>query len=74
MTRDGQFEPKAVTIVLSGNRARDLIVKQSVRYVGLDGRPEDLDEDLPPDLMPWIKRKGGSALFTLARRRTIAGC
>jgi glycerophosphoryl diester phosphodiesterase len=54
VTRDGKFEPKAVTVVLSGNRAIDLIAKQSVRYVGIDGRPENLDSNPPAELFPWI--------------------
>ena len=62
VTRDGTFEPKGVTIVLSGNRAQESIAKQSVRYVGIDGRPEDLDSDRPADLMPWISARWG-ALF-----------
>ncbi|MFO0848561.1 MAG: phosphatidylinositol-specific phospholipase C/glycerophosphodiester phosphodiesterase family protein [Gemmataceae bacterium] len=54
VSRNGQHQPKAVTVVLSGNRAKDLIAKQPVRYVGIDGRPEDLDSDAPADLLPWV--------------------
>ena len=54
VTRDGKFEPKAVTVVLSGNRAKEAITRQPVRYVGIDGRPEDLDSDAPADLLPWV--------------------
>ncbi len=54
MTKDGAFTPKAITVVISGNRARDTVAKQAVRYAGLDGRPGDLDSDAAPDLMPWI--------------------
>lgn len=61
--RDGRIEQKAVTVVLSGNRARDIITKQSVRYVGIDGRPEDLSTQVTSDLMPWISARWG-ALFT----------
>lgn len=53
-TRDGKHEAKAVTVVLSGNRAKELIAKQTVRYVGIDGRPEDLRSGAPADLMPWV--------------------
>src|SRR5262245_9032278 len=52
--RDGKVERKAVTAILSGNRASDTIAKQTVRYVGIDGRPENLDANPPPDLYPWI--------------------
>jgi hypothetical protein len=54
VARDGKFERKAVTVVLSGNRAKDAITKQKARFVGIDGRPEDLDSDGPADLLPWV--------------------
>jgi hypothetical protein len=54
VTRDGKTEPKAVTVILSGFRAFDVIAKQPIRFVGIDGRPENLDENLPPALYPWI--------------------
>jgi glycerophosphoryl diester phosphodiesterase len=60
VTREGRFERKAVTVVLSGNRAQDAIKQQTVRYVGIDGRPEDLESTLPADLMPWISARWGS--------------
>jgi len=53
-TRDGRIASKAVTIVLSGNRAIDAITKQPLRYVGIDGRPDDLDRNPPSHLFPWI--------------------
>jgi hypothetical protein len=63
VTRDGKFEPQAVTVILSGNRASDLIAKQTVRYVGIDGRPENLDANPPANLFPWV-----SANWTLLFR------
>jgi Glycerophosphoryl diester phosphodiesterase family len=54
VTKDGKFEARAVTIVLSGNRAQQTIAMQAVRYVGIDGRPEDLKLDPPSHLVPWI--------------------
>jgi hypothetical protein len=54
VVRDGKEEPKAVTVTLSGNRAIDTIAKQPVRYVGIDGRPENLDSNSPAHLFPWI--------------------
>lgn len=59
-TRDGKHEPRAVTVVLSGNRAKETVRKQTTRYIGLDGRPEDLDSDAPADLMPWISASWSS--------------
>jgi len=54
VSRDGKFERKAVTVVLSGNRAIEIVKNQAVRYVGIDGRPEDLSSEAPADLIPWI--------------------
>src|SRR5262249_42610194 len=43
VVRDGKFEAKAVTAVVSGNCAREAITAQAVRYAAIDGRPPDLD-------------------------------
>jgi glycerophosphoryl diester phosphodiesterase len=51
---DGKTEQKAVTAILSGNRAMAAAAKQRVRYVGIDGRPENLDSNEPDNLVPWI--------------------
>lgn len=40
-----------------------MIAKQSIRYVGIDGRPEDLESTISADLMPWISERWGK-LFT----------
>jgi hypothetical protein len=50
----GKFEPKAVTVVISGNRAPEMLAAQTVRYAGLDGRLTDLDSKIPAHEMPWI--------------------
>ncbi len=60
VTRDGKFEPGAVTAVVSGNRAPEVMTGQKVRYAGYDGRPADLDKTVPVDLMPWISAAWGS--------------
>jgi glycerophosphoryl diester phosphodiesterase len=80
VTRDGKFEPKAVRIVLSGNRAQATIAKQGVRYVGIDGRPEDLGSKEPADLRPWISASWGSQFtwkgdgpFPDVERQKLAG-
>ncbi len=52
--RGGRLEPKAVTVVVSGNRARETIAAEKTRRVGIDGRLSDLDSDLPSHLMPMI--------------------
>jgi hypothetical protein len=58
--RDGRFERRAVTVVVSGNCARDLIRAQKVRYAAIDGRPGDLDSTVPAHLMPFISASWSS--------------
>jgi Glycerophosphoryl diester phosphodiesterase family len=50
----GKFEQKAVTAVISGNRAPEMLAAQSVRYAGIDGRLTDLESEVPAHQMPWI--------------------
>ncbi|HLJ93391.1 MAG TPA: phosphatidylinositol-specific phospholipase C/glycerophosphodiester phosphodiesterase family protein [Gemmataceae bacterium] len=50
----GKFEQKAVTAVISGNRAPELLAAQTVRYAGIDGRLSDLDSPVPAHQMPWL--------------------
>jgi hypothetical protein len=44
----------AVTAIISGNRAGDFMLRQSVRFAGMDGRLEDLGTGAPANLMPVI--------------------
>lgn len=48
--------PGAVTVILSGDRPRDLLLAQPVRYAGLDGRLPDLEDPdpAPVALLPLI--------------------
>ncbi len=50
----GTIHPGAVTLVVSGNRAEATIRNQKTRFVGIDGRPSDLDKTEPAHAMPWI--------------------
>lgn len=54
VVRDGRFEQKAVTVIVSGERPWQAIETDKVRYVGIDGRLGDLDSKLPSDLLPLI--------------------
>jgi hypothetical protein len=45
---------KAIIVVVSGNRAIDVMKKQERRFAGYDGRAVDLDSAAPDHLMPWI--------------------
>jgi len=54
VVRDGKFGEKAVTVVVSGNRAKAAMETQNLRYAGIDGRLTDLDSTEPAHLMPWL--------------------
>jgi hypothetical protein len=45
---------KAVTVILSGNRAPAMLAAESVRFAALDGRLTDLDSTASPALIPLI--------------------
>jgi hypothetical protein len=49
-----KVEQKAITVVISGNMARQAMAKQKLRYSGYDGRAGDVNSDLPAHLMPWV--------------------
>jgi hypothetical protein len=52
---DGErLQTKAVTVVVSGDRAKTTIAADVPRYVGIDGRLSDLDSDASPHLIPLI--------------------
>jgi len=63
VTSGGKAEQKAVTVILSGNRAIEAITKQPVRYVAIDGRPENLQSNELAALVPWISANW-TLLFT----------
>jgi hypothetical protein len=51
---DGGVSEGAVTAVISGNRARELMTRQRVRFAGYDGRSSDLAAGAPSALIPLI--------------------
>ena len=53
---DGQTDG-AVVVVVSGNRAREAITGEAVRYAGYDGRLEDLQSGAPSTFIPLISDK-----------------
>jgi hypothetical protein len=52
--RDGVVEKRAVTVIISGNRAEQAVAAEPLRYVGIDGRLADLDTQRPSHLVPLI--------------------
>lgn len=52
-------KPGGVTVVVSGNRARDLIAADTPRFCGIDGRLSDLESDAPAHLLPLLSDRWG---------------
>ncbi len=49
-----QVTHKAVTVVLTGNRPRELLPQEPVRLAGLDGEMPDLDKPNPDGIFLWM--------------------
>jgi len=47
-------EHKAITIIVSGNRPRSVMLDEDRRWAGFDGRISDLETKPDPHFMPWI--------------------
>ncbi|MFP6875064.1 MAG: phosphatidylinositol-specific phospholipase C/glycerophosphodiester phosphodiesterase family protein [Verrucomicrobiales bacterium] len=58
--REGKFTERAVVVIISGNRAGDVIAADNPRYVGIDGRLADLKSKASPHLLPLISDRWGS--------------
>jgi hypothetical protein len=56
---DGTVHKRAVTVIISGNRAWDVIAADATRYAGVDGRLPDLESDRPAHLMPLVSDRWG---------------
>lgn len=52
-TREG-VQTNAITAIISGNRAHDLMASEAERFAALDGRPEDLVGTAPKELIPLV--------------------
>ncbi len=52
--RDGRVESRAVTVIVSGNRAQEEMAAQGLRYAFVDGRGIDLEKNPPATLVPWV--------------------
>jgi hypothetical protein len=44
----------SIMVVVSGNRPFEYMQSQTIRYAGFDGRLENLDSGISPDLMPVV--------------------
>jgi hypothetical protein len=52
--KDGKVQKGGLLIFLSGNRSVETVMKENLRLVAIDGRPDDLDKGYSTDLMPVI--------------------
>jgi hypothetical protein len=52
--RSDKLHPKAVTVIISGNRPIGVMSNETSRLAGVDGRLSDLDAKASPKLFPWI--------------------
>ena len=52
--RTGAIETNAIRVIITGNRSKDMLAGESIRYAGIDGELADLDSGPPADLVPWI--------------------
>jgi hypothetical protein len=59
----GEVEQDAVTVVISGDRPRDLMASQQVRYAFYDGRGPDLGTGAPASFMPLLS-ENWTGVFT----------
>lgn len=57
--REGKIEENAITAIISGNRARDTMAEEKLRYAACDGRLNDLDGTAPVDLVPLVSSSWG---------------
>ncbi len=58
--REGKFTERGVVVIISGNRAMDIIAADDPRFAGIDGRLRDLTSKAQPHLMPLISDRWSS--------------
>ena len=51
------FVKKGMYVYVSGNRPKEMIVKQDTIYVGIDGRPQDLHQEYKNTVMPVVSQR-----------------
>jgi hypothetical protein len=52
--KPGMTVTNAVTVILSGDRPRELLASESSRYAAMDGRIPDLESNASPQLIPLV--------------------
>lgn len=76
--RDGVTQTNAITVIISGNRSKDMLAGEAVRFAAYDGLLADLESEAPRELIPWISaswsptfRWRGSGEFPEAEARRL---
>lgn len=76
---NGKIQRRAVTVILSGDRPREVLAAEPHRLAALDGRPDDLGKKLPVALVPLISQSWfslfkwqGTGLMTRADRERLS--
>ncbi len=57
--RDGQEIPGPVLVFISGNRPVATLAAEPYRLAALDGRPDELDQNFSPQLVPVVSERYG---------------
>lgn len=57
--REARTETNAVSIILSGNTPRDALKAEKTRLAAYDGRPNELDANVSPQVMPLVSDAWG---------------
>jgi len=52
--RNGTKQTNAIIAIITGNRSKEMLQGESVRYAALDGELDDLDSSPAADFIPWI--------------------
>lgn len=66
--RTNATETNAVTVIISGNRARATMAAETLRFVAYDGRLEDLDSAASVQFIPWISSAWAQSFKWRGRR------
>ena len=76
---NGQTHRRAITVILSGDRPREILAAERNRLAALDGRPDDLGKNLSVALFPLISESWfslfkwqGSGLMSHADREKLS--
>jgi len=52
--KDGSTQTNAITVVITGDRSKEMFAEEKVRYAGFDGDLPDLDSEEPGPPVPWV--------------------